>query len=116
MGTSAATASRSSARTGGQPRRHVVVVGAHRAAQHDQPGVAGQIGGQLVAGIRARTSQLDARPRQPLAQRADRVVAVVLDDQDWRADRATTDRLRVVTSTQSARLGAAAVATQSEGR
>ena len=69
---------------GSEPRVLVVVVGAHRTTQHQQPVVRRQRG-ELVPGVRAAHVEVAAGLAQPVADQRGRALAVVLDDQHRRA-------------------------------
>ncbi len=86
VGTSRATASASSRRIVAQIRVGGVVVGPHRAAEHDQTLGLVEVGRQPVA--RERPDDLEVEPGggQPVAQRADRVGGLGFDHEDGHAD------------------------------
>ncbi len=82
VGVRRATASRTSCTSRDQPRMRIVVVGAHRPAQHEQGVVAGEVVGERVAGVRASYVEPAPRLAQPLTDQRRRAVVLVLDDQD----------------------------------
>src|SRR5690606_25282490 len=67
-----------------QPRVVRVVVGAHVAAEHEQPVVAGEVVRQLVTGVRAAYVEGAAGVGDPAAEPRRRALVLVLDDEDDR--------------------------------
>ena len=79
VGTPSAAASRISSLTAGSHGERRVVVGAHGAAHHDERGVPLEGRREVVPDVGAAHVEVDAHP---LAHQVDRVVVLVLDDQD----------------------------------
>ena len=75
-------ASRTSSFVGAEPRVRVVVVGAHRPAEHEHRGVLREVGRQVVAGVRPPDVEVEPRLDEPPSDQRRGAVVLVLDDED----------------------------------